>query len=159
MSCVSRHCIGQLYDQVAFEWHFGCGLETSNYNNWNNMVILTNSFCYNWWTVSDMINVAPMHLAIMSTVKPALSGHLKTYKTKVLLENGSLMKVEVLQNALQYCWPALSNIRYWKPIFVVLFEWPLKTGFTVIYIFSCLYFSENYVRDSCRQMVLSGSRY
>ena len=28
------------------------------------------------------------------TVKPVLSGHLKTDKTKILMENGSLMKVE-----------------------------------------------------------------
>ena len=32
-------------------------------------------------------------------VKPVLSGHLKKGKTKVLMENGSLMKVEVLQSA------------------------------------------------------------
>ena len=30
----------------------------------------------------------------VSTVKPVLSGHSKIYKTKVLLKNGSLMKVE-----------------------------------------------------------------
>ena len=30
----------------------------------------------------------------MCTVKPVLSGHLKIDKTKVLMENGSLMKVE-----------------------------------------------------------------
>ena len=29
-----------------------------------------------------------------NTVKPVLSGHLKIDKTKVLMENGSLMKVE-----------------------------------------------------------------
>ena len=51
------------------------------------------------------------------------------------------MKVESIANCspwsiLQYFWPALSNIRYWKTIFCVLFEWPLKTGFTV--------FKENY---------------
>ena len=34
------------------------------------------------------------------TVKPVLSGHSKIDKTKVLKTNGSLMKVEVLQNAL-----------------------------------------------------------
>ena len=28
------------------------------------------------------------------TVKPVLSGHLKIFKTKVLVENGSLMKVK-----------------------------------------------------------------
>ena len=37
------------------------------------------------------------------------------------MENGSLMKVEVLQNAwsiLQYFWPALSDNQYGKPILV-----------------------------------------
>ena len=32
--------------------------------------------------------------AIKNTVKPVLSGHLKIDKTNVLMENGSLMKVE-----------------------------------------------------------------
>ena len=32
--------------------------------------------------------------------KPALSDHLIIYKTKVLMENSSLMEVKVLQNAL-----------------------------------------------------------
>ena len=53
------------------------------------------------------------------------------------MANGSLMKVE--SNAecspwsiLQYFWPALSDNRSWKPIFD-LFEWPFKTGFTVVH--------------------------
>ena len=33
------------------------------------------------------------------TVKPVLSGHSKIDKTKILMINGSLMKVKVLQNA------------------------------------------------------------
>ena len=32
--------------------------------------------------------------AYIHTVKPVLSGHLKIDKTKILMENGSLMKVE-----------------------------------------------------------------
>ena len=32
----------------------------------------------------------------MTTVKSVLSGHLKIDKTKVLMENGSLMKVEII---------------------------------------------------------------
>ena len=52
------------------------------------------------------------------------------------MENGSLMKVEniaecSLWNILQYFWPALSDNWSWKPIFGVLFEWPLQTGFTI----------------------------
>ena len=71
------------------------------------------------------------------TVKPVLSGHLKIDKTNVLMENGSLMEVESIAECspwsiLQYFWPALSDNRYGKLIFGVRFEWPLKTGFTVI---------------------------
>ena len=33
-------------------------------------------------------------LTVLSSVKPVLSGHLKIDKTKVLMENGSLMKVK-----------------------------------------------------------------
>ena len=41
------------------------------------------------------------------TVKPVLSGHLKIDKTKVIMENGSLMKVKSIaeyssRNTLQY---------------------------------------------------------
>ena len=75
----------------------------------------------------------------INTVKPVLSGHLKIIdKTKVLKENGGLMKVESSaecspRSILQYFWPALGDNRYRKLIFGVLFEWPLKTGFTVVY--------------------------
>ena len=31
---------------------------------------------------------------------------------------------------MQYSWPALSNNHAWKTNFCLLFEWPLKTGFT-----------------------------
>ena len=70
------------------------------------------------------------------TVNPALSSHLKIDKTKVLMENVGLMNVESIaeyspRSILQYFWPALSNNRYWKLIFGVLFERPLKAGFTV----------------------------
>ena len=69
-----------------------------------------------------------------NTVKTVLSGHSKIDKTKILLTNGSLMKVESIAECwsiLQYFWPALSDNWSWKPIFGLLFEWPLKTGFTV----------------------------
>ena len=39
---------------------------------------------------------------ILFTVKPVLSGHLNIDKTKVLMENGSLMEVKSLQSILQY---------------------------------------------------------
>ena len=35
------------------------------------------------------------------------------------------------RSILQYVWPALSDNRSWKTIFGLLFEWPLKTVFTV----------------------------
>ena len=51
-------------------------------------------------------------------------------KTKILMENSSHIKVEsIAECILQYFWPALSHNRYWKPIFGVQFEWPLKTSF------------------------------
>ena len=58
------------------------------------------------------------------------------YKTKVLTANGSLTKVKSIAeyspwSILLYFWPALSDNRSWKPMFGLLFEWPLKTGFIV----------------------------
>ena len=65
------------------------------------------------------------------TVKPVLSGHLKIDKTKVLMGNGSLMKVESIAECspwsiLQYFWPALSNNRNWKPILVFFLSGRLR---------------------------------
>ena len=40
-----------------------------------------------------------VQLEFYDTVKPVLRGHLKIDKTKVLMENGSLMQVKVFQNA------------------------------------------------------------
>ena len=58
-------------------------------------------------------------------VKPVLSGHSKMDKTKILMSNESLMKVESIAECshwsiLQNFWPALSD--YWcsKPIFFLL---------------------------------------
>ena len=49
------------------------------------------------------------------------------------MKNGSLMQVKSIAewSILQYFWPALSYNWSWKPSFSLLFEWPLKTGFTV----------------------------
>ena len=57
------------------------------------------------------------------TVKPVLNVNSTIDKTKILMTNGSLMKVESIAECypwsiLQYFWPALSNYRYWKPILV-----------------------------------------
>ena len=35
----------------------------------------------------------------MNTVKPVLNSHLKIDKTKILIENGSLIRSKILQNA------------------------------------------------------------
>ena len=77
------------------------------------------------------------------TVKPVLSGHLKIDKTKVLMECGTLMKVKSIAECspwsiLQYFCPALSDKSELKTNFGVLFEWPLKTGFTVSSRFSVI---------------------
>ena len=56
-------------------------------------------------------------------------------KKKILMTNGSLMKVESIAECspwsiLQYLWPTLSDNWSWKPIFG-LWEWLFYTGFTV----------------------------
>ena len=55
-------------------------------------------------------------------------------KTKVLMTNGSLMKVESIakcsfRSILQYFWPTLRVNRSWK----TFLEWPFYTGFTVLH--------------------------
>ena len=57
------------------------------------------------------------------TVKSVLSGHSKIDNAKILMTNGSLMKVESIAECspwsiLQYFWPALNDNRSWKPILV-----------------------------------------
>ena len=52
-----------------------------------------------------------------STVKPVLSGHLKTDKTKVLMENGSLMKVESIAEC--SLWSILQYFDLHKAIIVI----------------------------------------
>ena len=48
-----------------------------------------------WKERANMNTVKPN----MNTVKPVLSGNLKIDKTNVSMENGSLMRSKVLQNA------------------------------------------------------------
>ena len=58
-------------------------------------------------------------LNILCIVKPVLSGHSKINKTKILMTNCSLMKVEsIARSILQYFCPAFSDNQSWKPIFV-----------------------------------------
>ena len=66
------------------------------------------------------------------TVKPVLSGHSKIDQTKILMTNGSLMKVESIEEA--FCntfdlHPAIIGLENQLRSF---FEWPLKTGCTVL---------------------------
>ena len=66
------------------------------------------------------------------TVKPVLSGHSKIDKTKVLMTNGSLMKVESAAECehsviLSTC---IKLTFFIKTYSWSSFEWPLKTGFT-----------------------------
>ena len=82
------------------------------------------------------------------TVKPVSSSHSKLDKTKVLMEIGSLLKVEsIAECSLAFCntfdlqLNALINNQSLKPIFSLLFELLLKRGFTV---FSIIH-SHNYL--------------
>ena len=59
----------------------------------------------------------------------------KIDNTKILMTNGSLMKVESIAKCfpwsiLQYFWPALSDNQAWTN-FWSFWEWPFYTGFTV----------------------------
>ena len=63
----------------------------------------------------------------MITVKLVLNGHSNIDKTKVLMANGSLMKVQSIAecspwNILQNFWPSFSNNRFenelWPPFWV-----------------------------------------
>ena len=68
--------------------------------------------------------------------KTCLKRPFKIGKTEILMTNDSLMKVKSIAECspwsiLQYFWPALSDNRSWKPHFGLLFEWPLKTSFSV----------------------------
>ena len=67
----------------------------------------------------------------INTVKPVLSGHSKIDKTKILMTNGSLMKVESIAECshwriLQYFWSALSDNLSWKPILVFFLRGRLR---------------------------------
>ena len=55
-------------------------------------------------------NYTPSTKYIRDTVKPVLSGHLKIDKTQVLMENGSLMKVESIAE----CSP-WGVLKYFRP--------------------------------------------
>ena len=70
-------------------------------------------------------------------VKPGLKRLLKINQIKVLKTNGSLVKVESIAECslLEHSAILLTCIKrlsVFKTNFGFLFEWPLKTGFTVL---------------------------
>ena len=89
------------------------------------------------WRIKTAFQINFLH-----TVKPVLSSHSKIDKTKVLMANGRLMKVESIAECspwsiLQYFWPALSDNRSWKPILVFFLSGRLRQFFTVLTLDSC----------------------
>ena len=77
------------------------------------------------------------------TVKPVSSSHSKIDKIKILMTNGSLMKVESIAECPKRAFSIpvlLSCIKLpsvFKTFALPIFEWLLKTGFTVMlfYVF------------------------
>ena len=72
------------------------------------------------------------------TVKPVLSGHSKIDKTKILMTNGTSMKVESIAECFswkeehsEFAFDMQLAIMGLENHFGLLFEWLLKTGFTV----------------------------
>ena len=85
-----------------------------------------NFFCLSGPMMVDIwMMPGKLQIKAQNTVIPVLSNHSKLDKTKVLMANGSLMKVESIAECspwsiLQYLWPALRDNRSWKPIFGLL---------------------------------------
>ena len=80
------------------------------------------------------------------TVKPVLSGYSKIDKTKILMTNGGLMKVESIAECspwsiLQYFWSASSDNWSWKPFLVF-------SRVTVLHRFYCMCY-EGWLRRHC----------
>ena len=68
---------------------------------------------------SKIFTISNCYILFEYTVKPVYNGHSKIDKIKILMVNGSLMKVESTAefspwSILQYFWPALSY--NWKSI-------------------------------------------
>ena len=92
--------------------------------------------------IGFLFNRIPSSMSISSFImhsKTCLKRPLKNRQSKVLRQMVEVnegrkyyrMLQELQESILQYFWPALSKNRSWKSIFGVLFEWLLKTGFTV----------------------------
>ena len=73
---------------------------------------------------------------LLNTVKPVLSGHSKRRQKLVYKTEYRLMQVKSIAECspwsiLQYFRPSLSYHLPLRPLFLSIFEWLLKTGFTV----------------------------
>ena len=83
-------------------------------------------YLYHQWTAKALQS----HQNCLS-VKPVLSGHLKTDKTKIWMTDGRLMKVARIAECSP--WSILQCLKRplgWKPNFGCFWEWSLWTGFT-----------------------------
>ena len=76
------------------------------------------------------------------SITSVLSGHSKINKANVLKTNGSLMKIKKIAECSKRAYSAtlltcmtMSDKGSWKPIFGLLSEWLLKTGFTVLWAY------------------------
>ena len=72
---------------------------------------ITRKLTFIQWCIPNITN---LRYTYQFTVKPVLNGRLKIGKTKVLLENGSLMKVESIAlcspwSTLQYFWIGIDH--------------------------------------------------
>ena len=78
---------------------------------------------------------------MLCTVKPVLNGHSKIDKTKILMTNGSLMKVESIAES-AIILTCIKRLLVLKTNFCFFWEWLFYTGFTVstIYHIFCYFF-------------------
>ena len=78
---------------------------------------------------------------LVCTVKPVLSGHSKKTPKKVFKTNNRLMQVKSIAESRIHSAVLLTCIKLphsFKTFVFSIFEWPLKTGFTVCFVLSCL---------------------
>ena len=106
--------------------------------------------------ITTLSPAAPVNRDI--TVKPVLSGHSPKNKKWVSRPIIAKCRSKALQNAprgsiLQYFWPALSYHMASRP-FLSIFEWPLKTGFTVLLFITAKFFSMSVVFAQMHQFSL-----
>ena len=109
------------------------------FNTWFSRGLKICIFSESWLKKQTNKNLSPFLALILgnflqSILEPVLNGHSKVDKAKILMTNGSLLKVETitecsLWSILQCFWPALSDNWSWKLNFRSFLEWPFYTGF------------------------------